>query len=117
MRMGGIHGQKLQEKNEKQKVTEMIKIKPKPQKQEMRMGGTHGKKLEAKKKKEKQKMKAQNDDEEIERLAQNGSIISINATPRGTHQRVDILPPEGADGCVMFIEKRSVKEEVKPQVM
>jgi len=30
-------------------------------------------------------------------------------TPKGTQQRVDINPPEGADGCVMFIEKRQPK--------
>lgn len=43
-------------------------------------------------------------------------MINIQSTADGGH-RVNINPPEGADGCVMLIEKRSRPNSPAPQKM
>jgi len=70
------------------------------------MGGKHGKKLEEKRE---EQVEITEEDEEVLKIKQNGSFISMNIQ-QDNQKRVDIQPPEGADGCVMFIEKRDTNQ-------
>lgn len=50
-------------------------------------------------------------EEEAARAEKSGSRV-ISVEDRGSSQRLDLQPPEGADGCVLFVEKRTQKEKV-----